>query len=73
MQLSREPIVRRTVRERYREQAVICVRPTKKGLKEIDENNPIYSKRYLKNKCIRDIEKDEYLKLCQVNNGSLQF
>lgn len=68
MQLSREPRVRRSIRDEFRYKAVISVRPTKKGLKEIDESHPVYSRRYLKNKIIRDLDRDEYLKLIQVRN-----
>ena len=41
-QLSREPLVRKCVRETYFERCKIDVTPTKKGLKEIDENHAIY-------------------------------
>ncbi|KAF4529397.1 hypothetical protein B566_EDAN003489 [Ephemera danica] len=43
IQLSREPIVRFCIRENYFERAKINIKPTKKGLKEIDENHPCYS------------------------------
>lgn len=42
MQIAREPILRRSVREVFYERATISVHPTKKGLKEIDENHPLY-------------------------------
>jgi len=43
MQISKEPVLRRAVREVLFEQATISVEPTKKGLKEIDENHPLYT------------------------------
>ncbi|KFM58178.1 Transcription elongation factor SPT6, partial [Stegodyphus mimosarum] len=48
-QISKEPAVHKCVRQTYFERAKISVRPTKKGIKEIDENHPCYSMKYLKN------------------------
>lgn len=42
VQLSRDPLVRKCVRETFFERAKINVKPTKKGIKEIDENHPCY-------------------------------
>lgn len=42
MQLSRDPLVRKCVRETFFERAKINIKPTKKGIKEIDENHPCY-------------------------------
>lgn len=42
IQLAREPLLRSTIREVFYERSKICVTPTKKGLKEIDENHPCY-------------------------------
>ncbi|XP_068086670.1 transcription elongation factor SPT6 [Anabrus simplex] len=63
MQLSRDPLVRRCVRETYFERAKISVRPTKKGIKFIDENHYLYSMKYIKNKPVRDLTDDQFLKL----------
>ena len=63
IQISREPLLRKTVREMYMEKAKISVRPTKTGAKEIDENHPLYAIKYLKDKPVRDLIGDEYLKL----------
>ncbi|XP_014608543.1 PREDICTED: transcription elongation factor SPT6 isoform X1 [Polistes canadensis] len=63
MQLAREPLVRKCVREMYMERAKISIKPTKKGIKEIDENHPIYSMKYLKDKPVRDLVGDQFLKL----------
>lgn len=62
-QLAREPLVRKCVRDIYMERAKISIRPTKKGMKEIDENHPIFSMKYLKNKPVRDLIGDHFLKL----------
>ena len=63
IQLAREPLVRKTVRDMYMERAKLSIRPTKKGLKEIDENHPVYSMKYLKDKPVRDLVGDQFLKL----------
>ncbi|XP_051159276.1 transcription elongation factor SPT6-like isoform X2 [Leptopilina boulardi] len=63
IQLAREPLVRKTIRDMYMERAKLSVRPTKKGIKEIDENHPVYSMKYLKDKPIRDFVGDQFLKL----------
>lgn len=41
-QLARDPLVRNCMRDTFFERAVINVAPTKKGLKEVDENHPCY-------------------------------
>lgn len=50
IQLACEPLVKKCVREMYMERAKRSIKPTKKGIKEIDENHPIYRMKYLKNK-----------------------
>ncbi|CAD7091358.1 unnamed protein product [Hermetia illucens] len=62
-QLAKEPLLRKCVREIYFERAKICVRPTKKGAKEIDENHPCYSMKYLKSKPVRDLAGEQFLRL----------
>ncbi|KAK9308785.1 hypothetical protein QLX08_001384 [Tetragonisca angustula] len=63
IQLAYEPLVRKCIREMYMERAKISVKPTKKGIKEIDEGHAIYSLKYLKNKPVRDFVGDQFLKL----------
>ena len=63
IQLSREPLVRKTVMVMYMKRAKISVRPTKRGIKEIDENHPVYSMKYLKDKPVKDFVGDQFLKL----------
>ena len=63
MQLAHDPVVRKCVRTAYRERAVIKVHPTKKGIKEIDENHQCYSMKYIINKPITDLKNEQYLKL----------
>lgn len=62
-QLAREPLVRKCVREAFFESSKIDVEPTKKGQKEIDENHPCFSMKYLKGKPVRDLENEQFLKL----------
>lgn len=62
-QIAREPLLRKSVREIFYERAKISVRPTKKGIKEIDEFHSCYKIKYLKTKPVRDLTGDEFLKL----------
>ena len=48
VQIAREPLVRQCVREAFYNRARIDVKPTKQGLKEIDENHSLYSVKFLK-------------------------
>ncbi|KER25873.1 hypothetical protein T265_06784 [Opisthorchis viverrini] len=54
-EISREPFVRRMMRQMFQSQAVISVRPTPRGVKEIDESHPLISIKYLKNKPVSDL------------------
>ncbi|EDO33602.1 predicted protein [Nematostella vectensis] len=63
MQIARDPLVRQCVRETYYKRATLSVSPTKKGKKEIDESHPCYTFKYLKQKPVRDLRGDQYLKL----------
>jgi len=63
LQISSDPLVRKCIRQVYFERAKIHVKPTKKGRKEIDENHPCYAYKYLKNKPVIDLVKDQYLQL----------
>ncbi|XP_053670514.1 transcription elongation factor SPT6 [Anopheles nili] len=62
-QLAREPLLRKCIRELFFERAKLNVRPTKKGMKEIDETHPCYAMKYLKEKPVRDLTGDQYMKL----------
>ncbi|XP_012270306.1 transcription elongation factor SPT6 [Orussus abietinus] len=71
IQLAREPLVRKCVREMYMERARVSVRPTKKGAKEIDENHPVYPMKYLKDKPVRDLVGEQFLKLAIAEEDKL--
>jgi transcription elongation factor SPT6 len=62
-QISCDPIVRKNVRQLYFERAKLHARPTKKGIKEIDENHPCYTIKYLRNKPVIDFGGDQFLQL----------
>ncbi|XP_045772397.1 transcription elongation factor SPT6 [Maniola jurtina] len=63
VQIAREPLLRATLRDALRERATISVRPTARGMKEIDESHACYSMKYLKKKPVRDLSGDQFLKL----------
>ncbi|XP_022244486.1 transcription elongation factor SPT6-like [Limulus polyphemus] len=71
MQVSRDPLVRKCTRQMFFERAKICVKPIKKGVKEIDENHPCYSYKYLKNKPVKDLEADQFLHLVIAESENL--
>lgn len=71
MQISHDPTVRQVVRQAYFERAKIAVRPTKKGIKEIDESHVCYSMKYVKNKPVRDLKDEQYLKLVTAEEDHL--
>ncbi|XP_071876068.1 transcription elongation factor SPT6 isoform X1 [Bombus fervidus] len=71
IQLAHEPLVRKCVREMYMERAKVSVKPTKKGIKEIDEGHAIYGLKYIKNKPVRDLVGDQFLKLIVAEEDKL--
>lgn len=66
MQIAREPLVMKICREAFYERATVTVKPTKQGVKVIDETHDCYGMKYLKNKPLRDFEDDQWLRLLQV-------
>lgn len=63
MQLAAEPLVRQALRQVYHERGKISCHPTKKGMKEVDENHPCYAFKYLRNKPVNTIAYDQFLKI----------
>jgi len=63
VQIAREPLVRQCVRETFYEKSRINVAPTKQGLKEIDENHTLYAFKFLKDKPVRELSDDQFLRL----------
>lgn len=70
-QIAREPMLRKSVREIFFERAKIWVNPTKQGVKEIDESHPCYAFKYLKDKPVRDMTGDQFLRLCMAEEDKL--
>ncbi|XP_037868375.1 transcription elongation factor SPT6 [Bombyx mori] len=71
VQLAREPLLRATLRDALRERATVSIKPTAKGIKEIDENHACYSLKYLKKKPVRDITGEQFLKLTMAAEDKL--
>jgi transcription elongation factor SPT6 len=70
-QISRQPGVRRKLRERYRRKLNISVHPTKRGRDQIDRNSPLWPRRYIKDKPVSYLEGDEYLVYMQAKKNGL--
>ena len=70
-QLARDPKVRGVVREAFFERAKLTVRPTKKGMKEIDENHDCYAMKYLTDKPVNSLEYDQWLKLVEAEKQKM--
>ncbi|KAK4008393.1 hypothetical protein OUZ56_013534 [Daphnia magna] len=71
VQIAKEPLVRQCVREAFFERARIDVIPTKQGLKEIDENHHLYPMKFLKDKPVRDLADDQFLRLVVAEQDKL--
>lgn len=70
-QLSCDPAVRKTVRQVFYQRAKVSARPTKKGIREIDESHYCYSLKYLKKKPISSFINDQFLLLNLAKNEGL--
>uniref|UniRef100_A0A8B9HYD8 SPT6 homolog, histone chaperone and transcription elongation factor n=1 Tax=Astyanax mexicanus TaxID=7994 RepID=A0A8B9HYD8_ASTMX len=71
MQIAREPLVRHVLRQTFQERAKINIKPTKKGKKDIDEAHYAYSFKYLKNKPVKELNGDQFLKMCMAEDEGL--
>ncbi|KAL3856432.1 hypothetical protein ACJMK2_011193 [Sinanodonta woodiana] len=71
MQIAHDPLVRQSVRQAYFERAKIKVRPTKKGMKEIDEAHPCFTLKYLSNKPVKDMHDEQFIRLVQSEEENL--
>lgn len=70
-QIAREPLLRKSVREIFHERAKLSVVPTKKGQKEIDENHCCYTMKYLKDKPVRELAGEQFLRLAMAEEDKL--
>jgi len=74
MQLAHDPVTHACVRQTFFERAKITAKPTKKGVKEIDEGHVCYTFKYIKNKPVQDFCEDQFLKLTQaVDDGLMTY
>uniref|UniRef100_A0A8C9VR57 Transcription elongation factor SPT6 n=1 Tax=Scleropages formosus TaxID=113540 RepID=A0A8C9VR57_SCLFO len=71
MQIAREPLVRHVLRQTFQERAKINIKPTKKGKKDVDEAHYAYSFKYLKNKPVKELNGDQFLKMCMAEEEGL--
>uniref|UniRef100_A0A668VNX6 Transcription elongation factor spt6 n=1 Tax=Oreochromis aureus TaxID=47969 RepID=A0A668VNX6_OREAU len=71
MQIAREPLVRHVLRQTFQERAKVNIKPTKKGKKEVDEAHFAYSFKYLKNKPVKELNGDQFLKMCLAEDEGL--
>uniref|UniRef100_A0A674NP27 SPT6 homolog, histone chaperone and transcription elongation factor n=1 Tax=Takifugu rubripes TaxID=31033 RepID=A0A674NP27_TAKRU len=71
MQIAREPLVRHVLRQTFQERAKINTKPTKKGKKEVDEAHFAYSFKYLKNKPVKELNGEQFLKMCLAEDEGL--
>ncbi|XP_055333559.1 transcription elongation factor SPT6-like [Paramacrobiotus metropolitanus] len=69
--IARSAKFRAIVRKKYFEYAVVNVRATNRGIKEIDENHPCFPMKFLKNKPIKSLQDDQYIKLLQSKQEGL--
>ncbi|KFO25570.1 Transcription elongation factor SPT6 [Fukomys damarensis] len=63
LQIAREPLVRQVLRQTFQERAKLNIAPTKKGRKDVDEAHYAYSFKYLKNKPVKELRDDQFLKM----------
>ncbi|MXQ84576.1 hypothetical protein E5288_WYG020782 [Bos mutus] len=71
LQIAREPLVRQVLRQTFQERAKLNISPTKKGRKDVDEAHYAYSFKYLKNKPVKELRDDQFLKICLAEDEGL--
>ncbi|XP_038670173.1 transcription elongation factor SPT6 [Scyliorhinus canicula] len=71
MQIAREPLVKQVVRQTFQERAKVNITPAKKGKKDIDEAHFAYSFKYAKNKPVKELRDDQFLKMCLAEDDGL--
>ena len=63
VQMARDPQIRQIVRDLYQLNSCLTVKPTQRGLKEIDESHLCFKFKYLTQKPCYTLKEDEFLKL----------
>ncbi|XP_057294879.1 transcription elongation factor SPT6-like [Hydractinia symbiolongicarpus] len=71
IQIARNPLVKQTFRQVFYERAKIFITPTKKGKKEIDDFHQAAPFKYLKNKPVRDLHGEQFLKMWHAEQEQL--
>lgn len=71
MKIARQPMVRHCVRQAFFDRAKLNIVPTKKGKKEIDDFHQYASFKYIKHKPVRDLQGEQFLKMCQAEKEGL--
>uniref|UniRef100_H0X665 SPT6 homolog, histone chaperone and transcription elongation factor n=1 Tax=Otolemur garnettii TaxID=30611 RepID=H0X665_OTOGA len=71
LQIAREPLVRQVLRQTFQERAKLNITPTKKGRKDVDEAHYAYSFKYLKNKPVKELRDDQFLKIALAEDEGL--
>lgn len=71
IELASYPTVRQIIRRTYFENAVINVKPTELGMKEIDENHPCYATKFLKNKPVKTLLTEQFLEIIKAEQSKL--
>ncbi|XP_058416248.1 transcription elongation factor SPT6 isoform X2 [Diceros bicornis minor] len=71
LQIAREPLVRQVLRQTFQERAKLNITPTKKGRKDVDEAHYAYSFKYLKNKPVKELRDDQFLRICLAEDEGL--
>ncbi|KAI1712859.1 SH2 domain-containing protein [Ditylenchus destructor] len=70
-QFSREPSVRRKLREFFRRHLKMSACPTKKGQEIFDYKHPLFGRHYIKDKPVSRLKDEEYLQYVKAKNDSL--
>lgn len=70
-QLSKDPTVVKVCRNAMHQRGFISIRPTKLGLKVIDEAHDCYALKYIKDKPLNTLRDDQWLRLLQAEQQKL--
>lgn len=70
-QLSKDPKVIKVCRNAMHQRGFISIKPTKQGLKVIDEAHDCYTLKYIKDKPINTLRDDQWLRLIQAEQQKL--
>ena len=71
VEISRDPLVKQTVRQVFYEKAKINITPTAKGKKDIGDYDEQAPFKYLKNKPVNDLQGEQFLKMWVAEQNQL--